>query len=69
MNLLFRRGEVKKGKLARLLRKDQVEKIFKNKAFLKKLDRRMADFESGKEKGYTWEEVKEILEEKKQNRG
>lgn len=61
MNLLFRRSEVSKGVLTRLFRKEQVHKIWKNKAFVKEMERRMADFESGKDKGYTCEETREII--------
>jgi putative addiction module component (TIGR02574 family) len=60
MNLLFRRNEVRKGILVRFLKKEQVHKIWKNKAFVKEMERRVADYEAGKVKGYTWDEVKEI---------
>jgi putative addiction module component (TIGR02574 family) len=61
MNLLFRRNEVSKGILARLFKKEQIDKIWKNKAFVKEMERRIADYESGKDKGYTWEEAKEMI--------
>lgn len=41
---------------------------WKNKAFMKELDKRYTDWESGKEKGYTMEEIDASIEKMKKQR-
>jgi len=38
---------------------DQESSLWKDPGFVAEMDRRMAELESGKVKGYTWDEVKQ----------
>ena len=41
-------------------KEEEIDDIWEDESFVKELDRRTKELESGKVKGYSWEEVKEI---------
>ena len=43
-------------------------KWYEDEAYVKELDQDVKDYESGKTKGYTWEEVKESLRKRRLER-
>jgi hypothetical protein len=67
----IRVADDKKIKAIYMMLEDTIEEElewWKNKAFVKELDKRYADWESGKEKGYTMGEIDASIEKIKKQR-